>query len=781
MKKTVILAVLMCVYTLSCNSQKMPMGGWRTHMSYSDISKIVETKSKVFGISSGALFSVYKDDYTTETYSKLFGLSDNGIHTIEYSKENELLVIVYDNSNIDLLTDDNEIFNVSDIYRKTLVSSKTVNSVSFDGHLAYLATDFGIVVLNLEKYEVVDTYMIGDGGSVEKVLDVFVKDKIIYALTANKILYANTQGSNLVNYNNWSKFEDPDITVENTELTKAGEYIYLVKADMTMYRYGTGGWTPAGKGVTSVMYDDGVLFVRDEKNKISVSGAIQVDDDLYAFNLAYDERHNAIWYSTSEAVMKYDVARREYLSFAPNGPASNMAGAIYFHNGKIYTVPGGRVITTLAIQNNKPASVSIYENGRWKNIDNSQLLQFSPIDRSLDFSSMAFDPEDETHYWVASFGTGLYEFRNDVLVMQYTHENSDIETYWPDKDYLTQHLYIRVDALTYDSHGNLWMYNFSPTSNQLKFIDKYGNFNNIKYSAIQNLETLQEILQNKDNVNQKIALFPRYRSNNDSFLFVFDDNGTPADIRDDRTLGLTDIYDQDQNRIRFNDKLLRSIAQDKDGVIWVGTTAGLFLMSEVEKIFDGNYTCSRIKIPRNDGSGLADYLLETESIVDIAVDGANRKWLATETSGVYLVSEDGLETIHHFTTENSPLLSDNVRSVGINDDTGEVFFGTTNGVISYQSDAVKAGVSFNNVHAYPNPVRPEYTGLITIIGLTENTNVRITDVNGNMIYETLSNGGVATWDGCRRGGGRVATGVYFAHCVSADRKNKIITKILIIN
>lgn len=274
---------------------------------------------------------------------------------------------------------------------------------------------------------------------------------------------------------------------------------------------------------------------------------------------------------------------------------------------------------------------------------------------------------------------------------------------------------------------------------------------------------------------------PRYRDTNTSIFYTLDDNGTLDYTGDDKTAAFTKVYDQDNKELSFNaSPLLRSIAQDKNGVIWIGTTRGVFLINDPAKLFENNFRVYRIKIPRNDGTGLADYLLDTEEIKAIAIDGANRKWIGTASSGIYLVSEDGQETIHHFTTENSPLLSNAIQSIAINEKTGEVFIGTGNGLISYQSDAIEGGTTFENVRAYPNPVRPEYIGPITITGLVENTQIRITDVNGNIIYETLSNGGVATWNGCNQSGSRVATGVYFAHCVSANGKQKHITKILIV-
>jgi hypothetical protein len=223
------------------------------------------------------------------------------------------------------------------------------------------------------------------------------------------------------------------------------------------------------------------------------------------------------------------------------------------------------------------------------------------------------------------------------------------------------------------------------------------------------------------------------------------------------------------------------MTQDKNGVIWVGTESGPLLLSNTENAFDANYTCSRVKIPRNDGTDHADFLLDKERIRSIAIDGANRKWIGTEYSGVYLLSENGQETLKHFTTKNSPLLSDYIISITINPVTGEVFFGSTSGLVSYQSDAVESGETFNNVHAYPNPVRPDFRGTITITGLVRDTRVKITDINGNLIYETQSNGGFATWDGKNLYGERVATGIYLAICITEDGSQNAITKIMVIN
>ena len=175
---------------------------------------------------------------------------------------------------------------------------------------------------------------------------------------------------------------------------------------------------------------------------------------------------------------------------------------------------------------------------------------------------------------------------------------------------------------------------------------------------------------------------------------------------------------------------------------------------------------------------MADYLLGTEQINAIVVDGANRKWIGTQTSGIYLMSSDGLTTLAHFTTDNSTLLSNTILSIAIDPTTGEVFVGTGSGIASYRSDASDPKEDLTNAYAFPNPVRPNYAGVITITGLMENTTVNIIDAGGNLVCKTKSNGGIAVWDGCNFRGDRVGSGVYTALCNASGAHTAV--KILIV-
>lgn len=773
MKNKISFFAILSIYLFSnlIISAQIAMGSWRTHISYINTSQVTQSKNKVYSISAGALFSIHKNDYTIETYSKTYGLNDNNIHLIKYSELNNVLFIAYKNSNIDLLTDDGTIVNINDLYRKSMSGSKIINDICFTKNTAYFACDFGIVVFDIKKKEFVETYIIGDNGDITKVLDVEINGDSIYALTTNNILNASLS-SNLLNYQNWNKIVTPNSSIDNIDMFIENNIIYLLKKNNILYQYQNNNWETYKTSVKNISNDNGIIFINDVNNKLSTITSNKTEEIAdNALDGIYDNTQNTIWYIADGVVYYYNLNNNERNVFIPNGPFSNTHWRLKYSNGRIFSIPGGR----WAVNYYTPGSLSIYENGIWNNFSNQYFLNQTPTStRCYDLVDIAIDPNDKTHYWVASYGLGIYEFRNDQIYKFHHCDNSGLVSIFPNGD---KYNYTRTDGMTYDEKGNLWILNNA--GNLIKYIDPNGIYHNLPYSI--NVSTPQDIIINNKNTNQKIVFIPRLNSNTTSQIFSFDDNGTLENINDDKTITLQKVYDQDNKEINFcGSSNLRSIAQDKNGVLWIGTTEGIVLINDPSKMFSDNFKVYRIKIPRNDGTGLADYLLGTEEIKAIAVDGANRKWIGTATSGVYLVSEDGLETIHHFTSENSPLLSNAIQSIAINDKTGEVFIGTGSGLISYQSDAIEGGDKFENVRAYPNPVRPEYTGIITITGLVADTRVTITDINGNLIYETVSNGGVATWDGCNKIGERVATGIYFAHCVSADGKQKHITKILVI-
>jgi hypothetical protein len=292
------------------------------------------------------------------------------------------------------------------------------------------------------------------------------------------------------------------------------------------------------------------------------------------------------------------------------------------------------------------------------------------------------------------------------------------------------------------------------------------------YSDLDNKATATNLFQSENGF--KWMLFPRLGVG----VYVINDNNTPFYTGDDKTEWLSTFTLSDGSTV--TPSTYKSIAEDKNHDIWIGTDVGPIILKNTANIFNSGYTATRIKITREDNSSLADYLLSTEQINAIAVDGANRKWIGTAASGVYLISDDGQKTIHHFTTDNSPLTTNTINGIAINTDNGEVYIATPNGMFIYQGDAAEGKENLNDVHVYPNPVRPEFDGLITISGLMENTEVRITDTEGHVLVHGLSNGSLYTWDGQLNNGSHAPSGIYFVFEATQDGNYKNVAKFAIV-
>lgn len=726
------------------------MGGWRTHFSYNNVEQIVYAKGTVYGVANGALMSVEEETKEKRTYSKLTGLNSSTVHKIFWSDSHDKLLIAYEDGNIDLLNPNsylNSVENINDLCNKTMNGAKTINGIAQYKEKIFLACDFGIVTLDINKLEFGDTYSIGDDGNSDAVIAIAIENKTIYALTSNSLKTGEIGSENLMNYKNWHNMQLPT-TAELKKLANLNGEIYLLDKDSVVWQLNNGNWSKKESGITNIWSDGGCLFMKHKDKSCSAEGKMNIKTIAGNPNAAtFDGKK--FWFSSYSGIDSKTPDKDDLYHYAFNGPGSNFAWKVKSRNGRVMVVPGGR----FAVNFYRDGFVSWFENGEWSHIRGDNLIEDFPSHWVYDFVDIEMDPEEASHFWVASYGVGLAEFRDNKLYNVWTFENSGIETIYPEGTNYEKYNYMLVDGLAYDKEGRLWFTNRG--NYQVKYLDTDNTWHNINHPELSGIETLQDILIDNKTEGRKWLLCPRYRGSNDSYLFVFDDQGNHV--------GFTSALDQDSKEIPYNEHMLRSIAQDKNGDIWIGTTKGCFYVAKKTNVFEGSMLrCVRVKISREDGSNLADYLLGTEQINCIAVDGANRKWFGTE-NGVFLVSADGQETIHHFTTENSPLLSNSVTSIGINGETGEVFFGTAIGIISYMSDASEGHKDLTEIHVFPNPVRPEYTGVVTITGLMDDTHVKICDVNGATVYETISNGGTATWN--TEG---VGSGVYFALCFTEN-------------
>lgn len=760
-----------------------PMGSWHTHQAFNYTTEVSLGEDKVYALSEGALYSVGKQDSQIEIYSKISGLNDNNITHIAYNYANQSLLITYENSNIDLIDAQGAIFNISDIYLNNLSGGKSINAIYMSGNYAYLSCQYGISVINVAKKEIGETYLIGENGSTVSVIGTCIADQEIYAITTDKIYHAPLSGTNLLNYQNWDTLA-VSFPAGFKEIYGYNNKLYVLTDDNKVSIYNKLSWQKnVYASVNHLSTDHDRLFVSYTDSIAMLYGSTHTTYTArWSETCVLDTTTNTMWCNDTYGVYKAKTTT-DIQRFKPQGPLTNSPYRMRFFNGYLYVVAGARWAT----QSNISASVMIYDGNTWTNISESQIKAVvnnpSQETHVYDFVDIAAEEGNPGHFYCASYGHGLFEFENFLPVKQYNNDNSSVLSYFPDlkdsKPY-TYYYYTRVDALQFDASGNLWMFNPSPNYPFIKYMKPDHTVVSATPASQPKFETIDQIFWDNTNANRHYMLVHRYTGSLNSAFYAEEDvNNTPNYFDDDLQATYSQFTDQDGKV--FTPENFLCAAQDLTDNIWIGTTEGIAVLENVDQIFSSDFTCTRIIIPRNDGTGLGDYLLGEETVTAIAIDGANRKWIGTNSSGLYLVSADGKQTIHHFTESNSPLLANHITSIAINQETGEVFIGTSIGIISYQSDAIEANSAFTEIHAYPNPVRASYSGLITITGLVTETLVRITDINGNVIYTTQSNGGIATWDGTNINGHRVASGVYMAQCYTTDGTMNATTKILILS
>ena len=776
MKKIIFTTCLLLFIFSDTLQSQVAMGKWNTHFAYNSVSQIAQSDNKIYAVSDGALFSVDKLDGNMEFYSKLSGLNDANISRIEFDSVNKLLLIIYQNGNIDIMGSGG-VTNFPDFYNKQMSTSKIVNQIQFYDNKAYLSCNFGIIVLNMIKKEVSDTYYIGPNASEVKVLNTTVNKGTIYALSASTIFNASVTDTHLVNYEFWSVTNGLPGRGNFQIIASFGGQLILLRGGSLYKQENNNSWTSilpninaTGFKITDVslnVFSGNTIYLINNNFDITPVTNIGIVSDA-----EYDSQNNKYYFAANSlGIIPYKDGTVQ-TPIKPAGPAVNIPWNMTFAGKKLFVVPGGR----WSAQNSTPGAVMMYENGTWTNILGSTIQNQTgyPV---LDLMNVAVDPIDNKHFFVTSYGNGLFEFRDNIFFKLYNESNSTINSIYPGNPG-----YMRLDGAIFDQSNNLFLTNTS-SSYGIKVLQSDGTWTQLYYPGTNSKPTLGRITISNQNQNQK--WIPSVRSK--PGIAIFDDNGTIKDQSDDKSVFIYPFIfpEQDNNGqtvlVSVFPSALNTIVQDKNGIMWVGTDIGPFLFSNLSKVYDSDYTCSRVKISRNNSTNYADYLLVSENIQAIAIDGANRKWLGTKSSGVYLMSENGQQTVQHFTVSNSPLLSNNIMSIAINPLTGEVFFGTDQGIVSYQSDANEAGNTFGDVYAYPNPVRQGYTGVITITGLMNNTQVKITDISGNLICQTVSNGSLAIWDGKDVHGRKVNTGIYLAICVNTDGTQNAITKILVIN
>ncbi|MBO7128249.1 MAG: Por secretion system protein [Prevotella sp.] len=588
--------------------------------------------------------------------------------------------------------------------------------------------------------------------------------KRLIAVYQNSNIDLVEANGNIINISSlYSKTMTEDKTVNNVFVN--GIYAYLStgfgivkvnmqKAEITeTYHF--------GKNITATSIKNNTIYAKINDSSV-ISAPISSNLlDPNNWTPTEDYPYDTFIFDQTDWETYYDLIA----SLSPGGPKYNLFGYMRYVDGKLITSDNSNSDVV-------NAAIQVLKNNEWQSFETETV--YEKIGRSfVNVYAVDVDPYDDTHYF-AGARCGLFEFRNGAFVKHYNSENSPIEAY--NGKSLNRQM---ITGVKYDHSGNLWLLNSSaPTRSIIKYT-KDGEF--VTYDVPEVMKLNQGEFTNRSNSNMSNIIF-----DSKGYMWFVNNNWTrPAayryDMNNNACIEYYNFINQDGTAI-IGMNGVSCVAEDKDGNMWIGTDVGPFLL-EKSQIEANNPIYTQVKVPRNDGTNYADYLLNKVNITAIAIDAGNRKWMGTNGNGVYLISADNITQLQHFTTDNSELLSNIIYSITINEKTGEVLFGTDNGLCSYISDATDINPEMvkDNVWAYPNPVTPDYNGLITVVGLTFNADVKVLSSNGTLIAEGHSNGGSYIWDGKDKNGNRVASGVYMVVTATSDGKKGTVCKIAVLN
>ncbi|MDR2120172.1 MAG: hypothetical protein LBP64_04770 [Tannerella sp.] len=764
-----ILGILLLLQPLAAQR----VGEWRLYPAIYDTKSVAEAANRVYAVADGTLYSYGKADNSVTIHTRQNGLSDSDISTTGYHADLKTLLIVYGNGNIDLMSDEG-LYNLPFLKNTVNIPDKTVNGIYFEGENAYLSTAFGIMVIRIPKKEIAETYRLNKNTQA-----VCIRGETVYAATTEGLFEASA-GDNLMDINNWRA-----VPLQSTDFdAKKIRRLCLFQGMICFWADGAGiFYLDADGAVKTLVKHTGLRNMKLQSGRLILHTAstIYVYESLTQYestnagtvNDVSSLKNDGVFWIAAGTNGLTGIRRTEANRFEPfvsglntEGPKRNLAAFLTMHEGRLLVAGGGR--WTDRFRN--PGTLMVYEGGRWTNLDENSVNKQVGY-ACLDYTGVAVDPADRNHCFVSTYGEGVLEIRNHEYVQLYNHTNTNaLQTISPGNNN-----YIRVGGVSFDRDGNLWMTNCG-VDRGIVVRTAGGTWKALEYPGVGKASYIVDKILITSAKGYKWVNVPR--SSERTGILVFDDRGTPDNGADDVSRFYSSFKSGTGAAIESD--VYYCIAEDLKGEIWIGTDVGPIYTPSPDRAIENpdNFYCNRIV--RTDENGENYYFLNGEQINAIAVDGGNRKWLGTAGSGIFLVSPDGMETIHQFTTDNSPLHSNNIQSIAIDRQTGEVFIGTDKGLISYRSDATEASKSYSNVYAYPNPVRPEFDGQVVVTGLMGDSDVKITDLNGSLIYRGKSAGGQFVWNCRTHSGRRVATGIYLVLATTASGQESVVSKIAVV-
>lgn len=741
---------------------------WRNHFSSFNVSGIADVGSDVFMACSNGLVEFDTDDNSISTLTVTNGLSDLGISAIE--GDGSTLVLGYSNGNIDII-EGSVITNVPWIKKAEISGDKNINSMLFDGDLVYIACNIGLVVLDVANKEIDDTYYPYDNPTIN---DVAIFQDTLYCATTNGIYYAHKNAGFLNDKNQWTKKSDLPLSIVNGNISEIESF-----GDKLVFAYDDVAYQS-----DSIYYWENGALITYANNPLDLN-AIEADDDrliLCTFGAA-----EALDQNMDQIDLIYQIQGQfpivegaiykdgeYYLADWNNGMSSainSWSNNVLYNNtpfadgsyridvqyGTVLVAGGG---LTHNLQNNYFRNgVYRFENETWTNF-NHKTQDTMNFNTGWDYISVVVNPNntDEFAFGSSSEG-GLMVVRDGETISEvYNETNSPIEVFGGK---------IVIPDMKYDNNGNLWLINQG--IEPLKMLTPDGIWYSFTMgSQAKNVHPYRLTIDRNGN---------KWVGFNQVGLVAMNENGTYSDPSDDQLQLLTSAEGYGNLPTHFP----KAVTEDIDGEIWIGTDLGLVVLYNTNNLYDGGYGDYDANPILIEVDGEVEKLLGETDITTIAIDGGNRKWIGTSSSGVFCLSEDGTEEIYRYTKENSPLISNNIFDIRMDYLSGEVYIATEAGLVSVRTDATIGDSEFSNVTVFPNPVRPEYAGPITIQGLGYESDVKITDVSGNVVYKTTSNGGTVIWNGQTLQGERAKSGVYLVWSAVANGRGREVAKILMIN
>ena len=719
---------------------------------------------KVFAATPYSLFSVTLADNSVERLSRVTGLSETGISAICYDNAQEKLFIAYSNSNIDILYR-NDIINLPDIKRDNIIGDKTIYSIYPLEKNYYLSTGLGVVVIDGERYEVKDSWFIGNGGQQVKVNGFTSDATTFYAATEQGLKRASRNAANLADHNQWETLSGNNglpagdcrnvLTVQNN---------LIAEAESKLWIWNGNNWTVWYQDewpiISTTVAENKVLLCQLKANgesRVAILSSSGVMERAITQVEPLSSPRRAIllqndpWLADQFGGLTHFTAS-SYEQYKPNSPEATASGEMTVYNNTFYAT-AGEVNEAWNYQYNGNG-IYILKEGEWTNINR---YRYTQIDTLLDYITIAIDPKDES-IWAGSFGGGLLHITQPlsfsiIKAGVLSPAIGDPGSY-------------RVSGLAFDQDKLLWLSNYgAPQPLLAKKQD--GSWLRFSIPFLLPENALTQIILDDDNYKWIVAA-------KSGGLLCYDPGGSVENTGDDhwKKFGTG----AGNGNLPAADVLC--IAKDKEGFIWVGTANGIGVIQCPGQVFTGQ-GCEAVWPVVKQGN-FAGYLFNGQQVRSIAVDGANRKWVATD-NGVWLISATGEEVIYQFTETNSPLLSNIVKKITINGQTGEVFFATAKGICSFRSTATEGAARNENVLVFPNPVPPGYSGTIGIRGLVNNAIVKITELDGRLVYQTRALGGQAVWDGKDYKGRRISTGVYLVLVSNDGRTENTAAKIVFIS